>query len=366
MPPPGWSRSDPTGFGRPSSPRERFRRPTAPRSSGPRASTASRRAASTPARLDVVGADRGRLVDRRALRHRLGLLHRSARCPATSAGWAPTPTRSPSSSARSSSPPPRSCSTSRRSNAPATRCAPRTAERPPLLDLGTRPHRLVGERGATRRHRVLQRHHVRGHRRQPRHATQAHRLVWVPDVLGSICFLVASGLAWSEVSHGWWSWHARSLSWRIAALNLAGSIAFGVSAVASKIVTTTGEPRNIMLVNLGTAVGGLCFLVGALLLLPERTAPVAGLRLRSPLALNPEVPMALHRKITDATPIELNPLYSQAGGRGPRSAPHAPGSRDRPRRRVPDRARRADARRQRAAQPRDVRDDVDGAAGRSS
>lgn len=102
-------------------------------------------------------------------------------------------------------------------------------------------------------------------------ATQAHRMVWVPDVVGSICFLVASGLAWFEVSHGWWSWRMHSLSWRIAALNLAGSIAFGVSAVASKVVSTSGEPRNIMLVNLGTAIGGVCFFVGALFLLPERT-----------------------------------------------------------------------------------------------
>jgi hypothetical protein len=103
-------------------------------------------------------------------------------------------------------------------------------------------------------------------------ATQAHRLVWVPDMVGSICFLVASGLAWFEVSHGWWSWDVGSIAWKIAALNLTGSIAFGVSAVASKIVPTTGEPRNILLVNLGTAVGGLCFLAGALLLFPERTA----------------------------------------------------------------------------------------------
>ena len=36
--------------------------------------------------------------------------------------------------------------------------------------------------------------------------TQAHRQVWVPDMVGSICFLVASGLAWFEVGHGWWSW----------------------------------------------------------------------------------------------------------------------------------------------------------------
>ena len=32
-----------------------------------------------------------------------------------------------------------------------------------------------------------------------------------------------------------------------------------------------GRLDNIMLVNLGTAVGGVCFLVGALFLLPERT-----------------------------------------------------------------------------------------------
>jgi hypothetical protein len=116
-------------------------------------------------------------------------------------------------------------------------------------------------------------------------ATQAHRLVWVPDMAGSVCFLVASGLAWFEVSHGWWSWRPIDTSWRIAALNLAGSIAFGVSAVASKIVPTTGEPRNIMLVNLGTALGGLCFLAGALFLFPERTAAPAA---------DPHPPEVLH------------------------------------------------------------------------
>ena len=63
----------------------------------------------------------------------------------------------------------------------------------------------------------------------------------------------------------------RDRSWRITALNLVGSVAFGVSAVASFVVPTTGLPRNIMLVNLGTFVGALCFFAGAVLLLPERT-----------------------------------------------------------------------------------------------
>jgi hypothetical protein len=102
-------------------------------------------------------------------------------------------------------------------------------------------------------------------------ATQAKRLIWAPDAVGSVCFLVASWLAWSEVSHGSWSWRPTSLSWGIAALNLLGSVAFGAAAIASWVVPTTGEVRNIELVNLGTALGGLCFLVGAILLLPERT-----------------------------------------------------------------------------------------------
>ncbi len=106
-------------------------------------------------------------------------------------------------------------------------------------------------------------------------ASGTDQLVWRPDVLGSICFLVASGLAWAEVSHAWWSWRPRSLSWRITGLNLLGSVAFGVSAVAAKIVPDTDQVRNVALMNLGTFVGAVCFLVGAVLLLPERTSPEA-------------------------------------------------------------------------------------------
>jgi hypothetical protein len=98
---------------------------------------------------------------------------------------------------------------------------------------------------------------------------QSNRLIWRPDALGSICFLVASGLAWAEVAHGLFR-RARGLSGWIAFLNLMGSVAFGVSAVASYLTPDSGEPRNVELVNLGTFVGALCFLLGAALLLPER------------------------------------------------------------------------------------------------
>jgi len=104
-------------------------------------------------------------------------------------------------------------------------------------------------------------------------ASQLDRLVWAPDALGSACFLIASGLAWFEVCHAVSCWRLRSLPWRITALNLLGSIAFGISAIASYVVPTTGLAINVALVNLGTFVGALCFFVGAVLLLPERTQP---------------------------------------------------------------------------------------------
>jgi hypothetical protein len=101
-------------------------------------------------------------------------------------------------------------------------------------------------------------------------AQAAHQHVWRPDALGSVCFLVASGLAWIEVCHGWARWQPRSWAWWITLLNLIGSVAFGVSAVAGYIDPATGQLRNAERANLGTLIGAVFFLVGALLLLPER------------------------------------------------------------------------------------------------
>jgi hypothetical protein len=100
---------------------------------------------------------------------------------------------------------------------------------------------------------------------------QINRLVWVPDAYGSICFLVASSLVWMEVGNAIWSWNPHNIPWWIGILNLAGSIFFGISAVGAFVLPSTGLPVNIFLVNMGTFAGGVCFLIGAVLLLPERT-----------------------------------------------------------------------------------------------
>jgi len=102
---------------------------------------------------------------------------------------------------------------------------------------------------------------------------QINHHVWAPDVYGSTCFLIASGLVWMEVGHSIFSWKIGSLSWQIALLNLLGSIAFGFSAIAAFVLPLTGQPLNITIVNLGTFSGGVCFFFGAILLLPERTHP---------------------------------------------------------------------------------------------
>ncbi len=102
---------------------------------------------------------------------------------------------------------------------------------------------------------------------------QARRIVWTPDALGSICFLVASWLAYAEVGHRVLSWRPHHRSWWIAALNMVGSIAFGISAVASFVRPATGDVVSLFWTNFVTFLGAVCFFAGALLLLPERTHP---------------------------------------------------------------------------------------------
>jgi hypothetical protein len=95
---------------------------------------------------------------------------------------------------------------------------------------------------------------------------QERHLIWAPDFFGSICFLVASWLAYSEVNHAVRPDSDGSTGWWIAAVNLAGSVAFGAAAIASRYLRTTGDIANIAVVNAGTFVGALCFLAGAVLL----------------------------------------------------------------------------------------------------
>ena len=95
----------------------------------------------------------------------------------------------------------------------------------------------------------------------------AHQ-VWAPDAFGSVLFLVSSAIALAPEVHRRRLWRIRDRAWVIAAVNMLGSILFGVSAVAAWTVPSTGDIVSLWWANAGTFFGALCFLVGAVLMLP--------------------------------------------------------------------------------------------------
>lgn len=91
-------------------------------------------------------------------------------------------------------------------------------------------------------------------------AKQANLLVWSPDAVGSVCFLVSSLLAEIAV------WGPLVPARRSASLNLLGSVAFGLSAIAAYIVPDTEEMLNAALATSTTLLGALCFFWAARIL----------------------------------------------------------------------------------------------------
>jgi hypothetical protein len=109
---------------------------------------------------------------------------------------------------------------------------------------------------------------------------QQEALVWAPDALGSILFLVASAFAVLEARDGFSRGWRPSLETAVAWANMTGSIAFGISAIAAWIDPVDGELLNVAAANAFTFLGAVLFFVGAAMLLPDlgRTAepePVA-------------------------------------------------------------------------------------------
>ncbi len=91
------------------------------------------------------------------------------------------------------------------------------------------------------------------------------QLVWTPDLLGSACFLASGVLAYRVAAHGGRP-ARRDREWVMAAVNLAGCVLFGVSAVAAFVVPSSGSVLDLAAANWTTALGALCFLVAAVLL----------------------------------------------------------------------------------------------------
>lgn len=95
-------------------------------------------------------------------------------------------------------------------------------------------------------------------------SSEYDRLVWRPDALGSICFLVSGAIAYrasvrrgllpERTGRGWWE----------PAVNLLGCVFFGVSAVAGYVVPASGSTLDLAAANFNTSLGAACFLACAL------------------------------------------------------------------------------------------------------
>jgi hypothetical protein len=102
---------------------------------------------------------------------------------------------------------------------------------------------------------------------------EENRLIWSPEVIGCVFFLISGHLAMREIcgrfrpcvrsgERGWW----------IVAINQLGSILFMVSALAAFIRPETSSEINVAVANWGTLAGALCFAIGGVLQAFDRPA----------------------------------------------------------------------------------------------
>ncbi|MEV8432088.1 hypothetical protein PGH47_26885 [Streptomyces sp. HUAS 31] len=99
---------------------------------------------------------------------------------------------------------------------------------------------------------------------------QINRLIWTPDVIGCVLFLISGHLAFVEICHGRFCFRRRSLGWWIVAVNQLGSVLFMVSAIAAFTRPTTGSLINADIANWTTFLGAACFSAGGVLQHLER------------------------------------------------------------------------------------------------
>ena len=94
-------------------------------------------------------------------------------------------------------------------------------------------------------------------------------LVWTPSTIASALFITASYVAIMEVSHGYWSWNFRQISWWVTVFSLLGSIGFFASSLFGVFgqgpihIDQEWSTKFILLI------GCIFFLLSSYLMVPE-------------------------------------------------------------------------------------------------
>ncbi|MFL5832666.1 MAG: hypothetical protein ACJ76B_01620 [Solirubrobacterales bacterium] len=90
---------------------------------------------------------------------------------------------------------------------------------------------------------------------------QEHRLVWAPEFVGCILFLVSGHLALTEMHRDRPRGRRADLGWWIVVVNQVGSALFMVSAIAAFVRPATGDELAVGIANWACFAGSSCFAV---------------------------------------------------------------------------------------------------------
>jgi hypothetical protein len=93
--------------------------------------------------------------------------------------------------------------------------------------------------------------------------------VWVPDMLGSILFLISGTLAVFEICPHFWCSQSRSFGWWITEINFVGCVAFMISAILAFARPDPILDNLAVYATIFTLIGAVCFFTGAYLMWPE-------------------------------------------------------------------------------------------------
>ncbi len=88
---------------------------------------------------------------------------------------------------------------------------------------------------------------------------QLHRLVWSPEIIGCVLFLVSGHLALTEMHRDRPRGRRADLGWWIVVVNQVGSALFMAAGVAAFVRPETGDALAVGIANWATFSGAACF-----------------------------------------------------------------------------------------------------------
>jgi hypothetical protein len=88
---------------------------------------------------------------------------------------------------------------------------------------------------------------------------QLHRLVWSPEIIGCVLFLVSGHLALTEMHRDRPRGARADLGWWIVVVNQVGSALFMAAGIAAFVRPETGDALAVGIANWATFTGAACF-----------------------------------------------------------------------------------------------------------